>query len=397
MKHIKKIPFFCLLLLSCIFFTLCGFIGKDNLYQSYLADNDPKTTPLLAVVFEGIHDGIRPWDVFGDLSPHAGPDMQPSTQFPTEMLTADKSTDTPSVDSAQTELAETPAISDGNDPDNSEFDRNADTTPSVVPTATPTLPPTPTPIPLGPDGLPLVNYHTVDPSYFDDAVFIGDSRTRSLQLYSGLNNTTFLADTGLTIYTVLDKQMTASTGEKTTVRNYLTSHQFRKIYLMLGVNELGTGTTESFVASYSEVLQTIQELQPDALIYLQAILNISQSKQNEGTYINNDTIHERNELLKTLADNQHIYWLDANPAICDENGYLIETYTFDGVHLQAKYVPIWVSWLEEHAAPDPAAETVAAPVVSAAPSAKPSAAPTVSAEPAIEASPTPVMSVETDV
>ncbi len=349
MKHIKKIPFFCLLLLSCIFFTLCGFIGKDNLYQSYIEDNDPKTTPLLAVVFEGIHDGIHPWDVFGNPSPHTGPDMQPSTQFPTEMLT--------------------PAVSDESAPDNPEVNPDAATTPSVVPITTPTLPPAPTAIPLGPDGLPLVNYHTVDSSYFDDAVFIGDSRTRSLQLYSGLNNTTFLADTGLTIYTVLDKQMTASTGEKTTVRNYLTSHQFQKIYLMLGVNELGTGTTESFVASYSEVLQTIQELQPDALIYLQAILNISQSKHNEGTYINNDTIHERNELLKTLADNQHIYWLDANPAICDENGYLIETYTFDGVHLQAKYVPIWVTWLEEHAAPDPA----------------------------IEASPTPVMSAETDV
>lgn len=327
MKHIKKIPFFCLLLLSAIFFTICAIIGKDNLYKSYLEDNDPKTSPMLAVVFEGIHDGVRPWDTFTKQKQDSASIEGSPTQAPADMQ----------INAAQTESVLSSADS-GN-------------IPSGQPDATPTPEPTPTPVPLGDDGLPIVNYCTVDSTYFDDAVFIGDSRTRSLQLYSGLENTTFLADTGLTIYTVLDKQLTASTGEKTTVRDYLSSHSFHKIYMMLGVNELGTGTTESFVISYNEVLQAVRELQPDAVIYLQAIMNISQSKHNEGTYINNDTIHERNELLKTLADNQSIYWLDVNPAVCDENGYLIDEYTFDGVHLQAKYISIWVDWLEEHAAP----------------------------------------------
>lgn len=203
---------------------------------------------------------------------------------------------------------------------------------------------------LGEDGLPLVTYLQVGDDYFDDAVFIGDSRTRSLQLYANLENTTFLADTGLTIYTVLDKKLTPSTmSSKTTVTDYLTDHQFKKVYLMLGINELGTGTAESFCRSYAEVLDTIRSLQPDAIIYLQAILHISESKDNEHTYINNAAILERNEALKSLADNEHVFWLDSNPAVCDENGYLNDSYTFDGVHLQAKYVYLWTDYLKQHA------------------------------------------------
>lgn len=203
---------------------------------------------------------------------------------------------------------------------------------------------------LGEDGLPLVHYMQVEEDYFDDAVFIGDSRTRSLQLYANWEHTTFLADTGLTIYSVLDKKLTPSTmTTKTTVTDYLTEHQFKKIYLMLGINEIGTGTAESFCRSYGEVLETLRELQPDAIIYLQAILHISERKDNEHTYINNAAIIERNEALQSLVDNEHIFWLDSNPVICDENGYLIDSYTFDGVHLQAKYVYLWTDYLKQHA------------------------------------------------
>lgn len=203
---------------------------------------------------------------------------------------------------------------------------------------------------LGEDGLPIVHYMQVEDDYFDDAVFIGDSRTRSLQLYANLENTTFLADTGLTIYTVLDKKLTPSTmTTKTTVTDYLTDHQFKKIYLMLGINEIGTGTAESFCKYYGEVLETLRDLQPDAIIYLQAILHVSESKDKEHPYINNTAITERNEALQSLVDNEHIFWLDSNPVICDENGYLIDSYTFDGVHLQAKYVYLWTDYLKQHA------------------------------------------------
>lgn len=244
-----------------------------------------------------------------------------------EPLSADSENDSP-------QRADSVSAYDGPDP-SAETDADA---------------PDPTQTALGEDGLPLIEYMQVEDDYFDDAVFIGDSRTRSLQLYAGLEHTTFLADTGLTIYTVLDKKLTPSTmTTKTTVTDYLTNHQFNKIYLMLGINEVGTGTAESFCRSYGEVIETLRELQPDAIIYLQAILHISESKDKEHTYINNAAIIERNEALQSLTDNVHVFWLDCNPAVCDENGYLFDSYTFDGVHLQAKYVYLWTDYLKQHA------------------------------------------------
>ena len=342
MKHLKKIPFFCLLLFSVILFTVCAILGRKNIYQPYIEDEELTTEPLLTVVFKGIHNDVMPWDTLS----YVGIDLP--------FLRAD-STENPPTDEVPlptTELpndfSQEPGASGAPTPEQEPTD---DTPQEPIAEITiPPATPTPTPVPLGPDGLPLVEYMCVDDSYFDDAVFIGDSRTRSLQLYSGLDNTTFLAETGLTIQTVLDRKLTPSNStQKITVREYLATHQFKKVYLMLGINELGSGTAESFVEDYAEVLQTIRELQPDAVIYLQAILNISEAKHKEGTYINNDTIMERNALLKTLADNVTVFWLDANQAICDENHFLRKEYTFDGVHLQAKYVPIWVMWLESNA------------------------------------------------
>ena len=53
-----------------------------------------------------------------------------------------------------------------------------------------------------------VVYHTVDDSYFDDAVFIGDSRTVGMYEYGGLEETsTFYASTGLTVYKMFDSAM----------------------------------------------------------------------------------------------------------------------------------------------------------------------------------------------
>ena len=44
----------------------------------------------------------------------------------------------------------------------------------------------------------------VDQSYFNDAVFLGDSRTVGLELYSGWDNCDYLADVGMTIYDCLN-------------------------------------------------------------------------------------------------------------------------------------------------------------------------------------------------
>ena len=197
-----------------------------------------------------------------------------------------------------------------------------------------------------------VEYRTVEDDYFKDALFIGDSRTVGLYDYGGLEDTaTFYASTGLTIYKLLDAEIVTVPGqkEKLTVEEALQQYSFSKIYLMIGINEMGTGTVETFMEKYKEVVNRIQELQPNAIIYLQGIMKVTTERSSQGDYITNYTYIYLITEIEKLADYVKVYYLDVNPLICDETGGMNPDYTFDGVHLKAQYVTIWKDFLKSHA------------------------------------------------
>ncbi len=203
-------------------------------------------------------------------------------------------------------------------------------------------------VPVGPT-MPAVAYHTADVSYFDDALFIGDSRTIAMQMYGGLTNTTFYVDTGMSIWKVLNAPIANVNGQQMSVDAALQATSFNKIYIMLGINEVGTGTAETFAAQYQSVIARIKELQPQAIIYIQSIMHVTQAQDEKGTLINNAEINNRNARLMRLADGVSTFWIDENE-IFDEpgTGVLNAEYTGDGIHLKARYVAMWRDYLLQH-------------------------------------------------
>jgi len=188
----------------------------------------------------------------------------------------------------------------------------------------------------------------VDESYFDDAVFIGDSRTVGLSMYSNFENADYLCDVGMNIYDCMDRDISFKGNEHTSVREMLSARSYRKVYMMLGINEIGTGTADSFCEEYSNVISEIQAYQPNAIIVIQSIMCVGKSKSDSHRTINNPRIYERNEKLKTLANNTNIYYLNINEAIADENGNMPANYSFDQVHLYAQYYYLWRDYLLQH-------------------------------------------------
>lgn len=188
---------------------------------------------------------------------------------------------------------------------------------------------------------------TVDDSYFDDAVFLGDSRMVGVSAYANMPNATYYAKTSLTIYGLMDS---APTTDPTvmSVRQGLTNRQFGKVYIMVGINEIGTGDTEYFINHYQAVIDEIRELQPDAIIFIQGILHVSYARSSVDMYVNNNNINARNEALSELADNIDIFYIDVNPVFDDENGDLNQEYTFDNVHLTANEYAAWHQFYLEH-------------------------------------------------
>lgn len=189
----------------------------------------------------------------------------------------------------------------------------------------------------------------VNVSYFDDACFIGDSRTDTLRLYSGWTKPAYYTKTGTNIWDIMDDTVQAGDGgAEISIDKALQAHKFGKVYIMLGVNELGTGTPESYYQQFRKVVDRIRQLQPDALIFVESIIHVTDAEQKAQPAINNDAINSRNTLLKKLADNKKTFYIDANEVLDDKNGCLNASYTFDGVHLKGDQVGPWLDFLLAH-------------------------------------------------
>lgn len=195
------------------------------------------------------------------------------------------------------------------------------------------------------------HYSTVDETYFQDAAFIGDSRTVGISDYAGLDETDFYCESSMTIFKVLEDTGVTyqKTGKKVDLKEILQTKQYGKIYLMLGINELGYGNTERYYEKYRETVEQIREWQPDAILYIMANLHISREKNNMDTEFNNVNINDKNAAIAGLADGEHSFYLDSNPIFTDEEGFLKSELTFDGVHLYAQHYDIWKQFLMEHA------------------------------------------------
>ena len=87
----------------------------------------------------------------------------------------------------------------------------------------------------------------VDDSYFDDAIFIGDSRTEGFALYSGLGNIRAYTARGAQCKYCLYGSVINQNGEKLSIMDAIESSEpFSKAYIMLGINELGWAYEELF-------------------------------------------------------------------------------------------------------------------------------------------------------
>ena len=189
---------------------------------------------------------------------------------------------------------------------------------------------------------------TVGKEYFDDALFIGDSRTVGISEYGDLNNAIFFANTGMSVYNVFEKNVSVPQVGKLKLEQLLTYKKFGKIYIMLGINELGYNQ-EKTLKKYKDLLKFIQEKQSNAIIYIEANLHVTAERSNKDKTINNININKINNEISQLADNEKIFFIDVNEKFDDENGNLSSNYTQDNVHIYAKYYKEWSDWLSQNA------------------------------------------------
>lgn len=204
--------------------------------------------------------------------------------------------------------------------------------------------------------MPETQSDPVELSYFDTAVFLGDSLTQGMQIYdTGLPNAHYCAYRGVGPNAVVNgTTCTRVDGVQEIPLEALVSYAPKSVYILLGTNVLTQDTDYSnFLNYYGLMLDRIHQLLPEADIYVQSITpvrpEVSADPQHAGMYaerfirVNND--------LAALAVEKGCYFLDLWEVLADENGDLKAEYAQpDGYHLQPAGYAAWVSYLRTHVA-----------------------------------------------
>lgn len=184
---------------------------------------------------------------------------------------------------------------------------------------------------------------------FSDAVFIGDSRTQAFMIGTGLGSSHFYCEKGINVSTAMtDDVFTLSDGTKGNLRDALSQQQFQRVYVMFGANELGWPDPQEFGAKYTEVIRSIQELQPQAKIYVQSILPVSEARSSKGDYVNNVQIATFNEVIFQMTIDTGTVYLAVGSALANDVGCLPEEASVDGVHPNKEYCMAWLEFLRQN-------------------------------------------------
>ena len=337
MKVLKEIPITLGVVLVAIVLTLVSLIFKNSVYYDYVGSVENYKTPVLSLAFKGAMDGVFPWSDVSSAGDELVSDNDPADEM------ADQNLVTGDTDSSQPdEQASAEAALDGEGAAN-VGDISGEAIDGSLSESSDQG--------LAADEPVVYEFTEVDADYFNDALFIGDSRTVGLSEYCEELDTraTFYSKISLTIFDVFKKEFIKTEDGKIGVEQALSENQFGKIYIMLGLNEIGTGDAEYFKNAYGEVIDKIRELQPEAIIYIQGIMHVTAHKSDNDKYFTNDRVNERNAAISELADQQTVFYLDMNEAVDDENGNLDSELSFDDIHLKAFAYERWYQFLLHNA------------------------------------------------
>lgn len=204
---------------------------------------------------------------------------------------------------------------------------------------------------------PVQESEPVDDSYFDDVAFVGDSRTDGFRLYSGLGRGTYFCVTGETVASATDMEnWKTEDGRKISLADAVAAADCGKIYLMLGVNELGWNGTDIFRSHAENLLRRLQADHPDAEIVVQSLLPVSAEQDAKGSYVNNQRILAYNQVWMELAEETGCDYVNIAEAVTGEDGCLPAEMSFDGVHLNRAGCHAWLDYLRTHSVGQPSGE-----------------------------------------
>ncbi len=193
----------------------------------------------------------------------------------------------------------------------------------------------------------------VDMSYFDGALFIGDSLTQGFMTYTtnGFENASFAAYIGAGPKTFIEGTVTNYDGQVVRPIDEILAAGAQKVYILLGTNSMESSTDEAFLKYYGDFLDfLLPQLPSGTTYYLQSIPPVTAEKMAGDEKFTVERIRELNQQIARMAYERGLHYLDLYSALADEGGTLRAEYAAggDGIHLNADGYGAWREYLITH-------------------------------------------------
>lgn len=193
-------------------------------------------------------------------------------------------------------------------------------------------------------------------TYFDDAIFVGDSITDGILSYELMKNATVIAHTGINPDSIRTKAVYRDGGGGLVTMLQAMSHHAsaKKIYIMLGANSASWMDRDLFLQYYEEFVLSVVKQHPNATIYVQSITPINEAKfktHYAGQDLTNAKIASLNEDLIKMAGKLQVSYVNVNEALRGTDGQLPDEATSDGLHFNTTYYQKWFDYLKTHTVP----------------------------------------------
>ena len=173
----------------------------------------------------------------------------------------------------------------------------------------------------------------VDSSFFDDALFIGDSLTEGLSIYASgsgaLGDAEIVYERGYSIYHASDNTMSLTyNGQSYSyIEDLVAATGANKLFIMLGVNDMVGMGMEDTIANWRDVLGRIQSACPSVRIFIESATPIYTEGQTG--LLTNDRVDTLNMHLMGLAPEYGATFLNIAPYLKDGTNGMADCYCSD--------------------------------------------------------------------
>lgn len=189
--------------------------------------------------------------------------------------------------------------------------------------------------------------------YYNNAAFIGDSVSLKLSYYaqsSGeLGSALFLVSGSYGVgHAVDDTMMLVYQGKEMSPQEALKTSGVDKVFVMLGMNDLGKFGLDITMDYWEKFVANIKEACPEISICIQSMTPVYAGGQTDTLY--NEAVDEYNEVLKKFAKEQGLCYMDIASFMKDSEGALASDYCSDNyVHLTDDGASAWTKALKAYA------------------------------------------------